>query len=84
MARNPGNRSELMATVNDHVKWDEVSDDFTTAMDKLSDHLNAIETLVNATLEELEKLPETFDVDTNYVELDGIIEKIRKISGMIY
>ena len=78
------NRSSLVATMNDNVKWDEVSDAFTLSVDRLNARLDEVEREVNDVIDSLEKLPETFDVKGNLVEMDEIIEKVRKISAMIY
>jgi tetrahydromethanopterin S-methyltransferase subunit B len=70
--------------MNDNVKWDEVSDAFTLSVDRLNARLDEVEREVNDVIDSLEKLPETFDVKGNLVEMDEIIEKVRKISAMIY
>lgn len=74
------NRSDLVSALSAEFE----SEDYVERLENLNDHIDLIEAEIKSIIEELEGLPETFDVKGNYVELDDVIARLSKISDMIY
>jgi septation ring formation regulator EzrA len=87
MARDPNNRSSLQETFTEKISWGLLPQEFSEAIevyDKLTALLDLVETKVISVKEEVEKFPESFDGDGDYVEFDSVIEQLSEICDMMY